>query len=175
MSIPKEPRQLMINLMYLVLTALLALNVSAEILNAFNTVNKGIGDSNELLNSKNELMMKMITSAAGKDGRAETQTILKQATEAQKLSAEFVAYVEELKTLVKEAAGGPSEENPEKLKTEGEMEKTSNLFLNQGKGVELEKKIRETRDKFIAILGKESGIDVPLKVSEVPAGEHAKN
>ena len=62
MSIPKEPRQLMINLMYLVLTALLALNVSAEILNAFNTVNKGIGDSNELLNSKNELMMKMITS-----------------------------------------------------------------------------------------------------------------
>ena len=175
MSIPKEPRQLMINLMYLVLTALLALNVSAEILNAFNTVNKGIGDSNELLNSKNELMMKMITSAAGKDGRAETQTILKQATEAQKLSAEFVAYVEELKTLVKEAAGGPSEENPAKLKTEGEMEKTSNLFLNQGKGVELEKKIRETRDKFIAILGKESGIDVPLKVSEVPAGEHAKN
>ena len=131
MSIPKEPRQLMINLMYLVLTALLALNVSAEILNAFNTVNKGIGDSNELLNSKNELMMKMITSAAGKDGRAETQTILKQATEAQKLSAEFVAYVEELKTLVKEAAGGPSEENPEKLKTEGEMEKTSNLFFNR--------------------------------------------
>ena len=54
MSIPKEPRQLMVNLMYLVLTALLALNVSAEILNAFNTVNKGIGDSNELLNSKNE-------------------------------------------------------------------------------------------------------------------------
>ena len=35
MSIPKEPRQLMINLMYLVLTALLALNVSAEVLNAF--------------------------------------------------------------------------------------------------------------------------------------------
>jgi len=37
MSIPKEPRQIMINLMYLVLTALLALNVSNEILNAFKT------------------------------------------------------------------------------------------------------------------------------------------
>ena len=35
MALPKEPRQKMINLMYLVLTALLALNVSAEILNAF--------------------------------------------------------------------------------------------------------------------------------------------
>ena len=30
MALPKEPRQKMINLMYLVLTALLALNVSAE-------------------------------------------------------------------------------------------------------------------------------------------------
>jgi hypothetical protein len=38
MALPKEPRQKMINLMYLVLTALLALNVSAEILNAFKTI-----------------------------------------------------------------------------------------------------------------------------------------
>ena len=41
MSIPKEPRQLMINLMYLVLTALLALNVSAEVMNAFFTLDQG--------------------------------------------------------------------------------------------------------------------------------------
>ena len=34
MALPKEPRQIMINLMYLVLTAMLALNVSAEIMNA---------------------------------------------------------------------------------------------------------------------------------------------
>ena len=40
MSLPKEPRQKMINMMYLVLTALLALNVSVEILNAFKTVNE---------------------------------------------------------------------------------------------------------------------------------------
>ena len=42
MALPKEPRQKMINLMYLVLTALLALNVSAEILNAFKTVNNSL-------------------------------------------------------------------------------------------------------------------------------------
>ena len=46
MSLPKEPRQKMINMMYLVLTALLALNVSAEILNAFKTVNNSIVKSN---------------------------------------------------------------------------------------------------------------------------------
>ncbi len=175
MSIPKEPRQLMINLMYLVLTALLALNVSAEILNAFNTVNSGITDSNGLLDSKNDLMMGMITKAAAKDSRAETQSILKQAEDAKKLSDEFVAYVDAIKAQVKEAAGGPNEEHPDKLKTEGEMEKTSNLFLTQGKGKELHDKIEETRTKFLNVLGKESQIDIPLKVVAVPEGEHATN
>ena len=48
MSIPKEPRQLMINLMYLVLTALLALNVSAEVMNAFFDLDKSLKVSNKL-------------------------------------------------------------------------------------------------------------------------------
>ncbi|MFK7807134.1 MAG: GldM family protein [Saprospiraceae bacterium] len=48
MSIPKEPRQLMINLMYLVLTALLALNVSAEVMNAFFDLDKSLQTSNKL-------------------------------------------------------------------------------------------------------------------------------
>ena len=42
MALPKEPRQKMINIMYLVLTALLALNVSSEILNAFKVVDKSL-------------------------------------------------------------------------------------------------------------------------------------
>ena len=37
-----SPRQRMINMMYLVLTALLALNVSKEVLNSFFEVNTGI-------------------------------------------------------------------------------------------------------------------------------------
>src|SRR5580698_9006732 len=53
MSIPKEPRQIMINLMYLVLTALLALNVSNEILNAFKTLSISIDRSNQSIDQKN--------------------------------------------------------------------------------------------------------------------------
>ena len=48
MSIPKEPRQLMINLMYLVLTAMLALNVSAEVMNAFFDLDESLQTSNNL-------------------------------------------------------------------------------------------------------------------------------
>lgn len=54
MSIPKQPRQIMINLMYLVLTALLALNVSAEILHAFHVVNSGLDVSSSAQSEKND-------------------------------------------------------------------------------------------------------------------------
>ena len=57
MSLPREPRQKMINMMYLVLTALLALNVSAEILNAFKTVNKSLETTNTTVANSTETIM----------------------------------------------------------------------------------------------------------------------
>ncbi len=166
----------MINLMYLVLTALLALNVSAEILNAFNTVNKGISDSNTILTGKNELVIKMIESAAAKDARPETQAILKEAQDATTLSTDFVTFIEAYKTDVLELAGGWLDPNAkDKLKTPGEMEKTSNYFLKQGKGEELKSKIEETRKKFLALAGENSGIQIPLQVSDVPESGEGKD
>ena len=48
-----SPRQKMINMMYLVLTALLALNVSKEVLNSFFEVNLGIVKTTEGIHKKN--------------------------------------------------------------------------------------------------------------------------
>ena len=48
----ETPRQKMIGMMYLVLTALLALNVSVEILNAFLVVNESMETTNKTFNSK---------------------------------------------------------------------------------------------------------------------------
>ena len=56
MALPKEPRQKMINIMYLVLTAILALNVSAEILNAFKVVDSSLSKSN-LLRDQTKLFL----------------------------------------------------------------------------------------------------------------------
>src|SRR5437868_15479934 len=50
-----SPRQKMINMMYLVLTALLALNVSKEIINAFVTVNESLVVSRDNIDSKNKI------------------------------------------------------------------------------------------------------------------------
>ena len=48
-----SPRQKMINMMYLVLTALLALNVSKEVLNSFFEVNLGIVKTTKSIDKKN--------------------------------------------------------------------------------------------------------------------------
>ena len=49
-----SPRQRMINMMYLVLTALLALNVSKEVLQSFFEVNQGITRTTNSFNAKND-------------------------------------------------------------------------------------------------------------------------
>jgi ribosomal protein L14E/L6E/L27E len=60
MSLPREPRQKMINMTYLVLTAMLALNVSAEILNAFKTVNRSLEITNTTVNKSTETIMESL-------------------------------------------------------------------------------------------------------------------
>lgn len=49
----ETPRQKMIGMMYLVLTALLALNVSKEVIAAFVTLNDKLDASSEIINNKN--------------------------------------------------------------------------------------------------------------------------
>ena len=53
--------------MYLVLTALLALNVSAEIFNAFRVVDKGLKKSNSTLDESNSKIPSEVDRLAKKD------------------------------------------------------------------------------------------------------------
>ena len=50
----ETPRQKMIGMMYLVLTALLALNVSKQIVAAFVTLNDKLDNSATIINKKND-------------------------------------------------------------------------------------------------------------------------
>ncbi|HRF23141.1 MAG TPA: hypothetical protein PLR98_03230, partial [Chitinophagaceae bacterium] len=98
MALPKEPRQKMINIMYLVLTALLALNVSSEILNAFKTVRRSLENTNNTVNLSTETILKSLdakrSDAATKE-RAEKWFPIAQ--NAQKISGDLFKYIEDLK------------------------------------------------------------------------------
>src|ERR1041384_1514396 len=63
------PRQKMINMMYLVLTALLALNVSKEIINAFVTVNESLEVSKANIINKNKTTYAAFEQAMQNDAK----------------------------------------------------------------------------------------------------------
>ena len=92
MSIPKEPRQLMINIMYLVLTALLALNVSAEIFNAFKVVDKGLVKSNTAIDQANAALIPAIQDGAKK--KNSLATYAERIEPARQLSGDMTAHIQ---------------------------------------------------------------------------------
>src|SRR6185312_11318111 len=111
MSIPKEPRQIMINLMYLVLTALLALNVSNEILNAFKVLAKGISDSNVSIDKKTTEVYNQIIENEKAPGQAEkVKPFRLKADEVVKRSDEMVKYLDNWKQRIINESGGVYEQ-----------------------------------------------------------------
>jgi len=96
MSLPKEPRQKMINIMYLVLTALLALNVSKNILNAFVIVNDGLIHTNHNFDKKNEVTYFQFDKALAND-RAKTKPYYDKAQLVKSWSKNLCNYIDSLK------------------------------------------------------------------------------
>ena len=84
-----SPRQKMINMMYLVLTALLALNVSAEILNAFKLVKGSLEKTNIGIDESIESQKISVTNLAEKNKNNQNIPVF-QALYAE-LEAEIVA------------------------------------------------------------------------------------
>lgn len=115
MSIPREPRQKMINLMYLVLTALLALNVSSEILNSYRTINTSLDNSNQTIARKNKTLFQSLSEKL-KDPktRENAEKWAPLATQAHQLSETIFAEIEAIKLQLKKSSGYA----PEKGKTE---------------------------------------------------------
>src|ERR1700742_3258644 len=96
MALPKEPRQKMINMMYLVLTALLAMNVSAEILNAFKTVNDSISRSNDMIDTKNAKTVKLL-EAERKNQPEKVEELMGLVKTIQGKTSEVHTYIDGLK------------------------------------------------------------------------------
>ncbi len=176
MSIPKEPRQLMINLMYIVLTALLALNVSAEVLHAFFAMDKSIGESNHLMDGANKKLAKAIGDQA--DAYAQFEPYKEKAKLVQLKAASFSELVEEMKTDLVEAAGGIGEDGMPKRKDDKDV--TTRLFVQEGRGDVLKNKILETREALLSLVDEpiaKAGLAnaIPLNIKEIPLGSDKKD
>ena len=93
------PRQKMINLMYLVFIAMLALNMSKEVLSAFGILNIKIEDSNSLSDSRNESSFQQLAQKAhDQPGQYGDKKLKVEKIRA--LSKEFSNYIENIKVEV---------------------------------------------------------------------------
>jgi hypothetical protein len=173
MSIPKEPRQMMINMMYLVLTALLALNVSAEILNAFHVVNEGIVNSNISVDNKNAKAMEAFQSSMEKDA-AKTKPWMDKANAIKDESEKIIKEIDEITDEIVKQTGGWTDEagnhfdtgwSSEKghLADEKNLDVSTRLMVEEKKGYELQDKLIELRKKIIDM------IEDPVKKKEIEA------
>jgi len=141
----------MINMMYLVLTALLALNVSVEVLNAFKTVNHSIEKSNLVIDQKNALTYKAFTAE-----KIDPQTAAKAkvwappAEQVQKLSADLSKYLEDLKErLINESSPKTNKEGHREY-TEGNLDAATRIMDKNGEGPKLYAKLKQFRLDLLA-------------------------
>jgi len=95
----ETPRQKMIGMMYLVLTALLALNVSADILNAFTIVNNGMERTNKNFKGKNNKLYADFETQY-QINHAKVKPFYDKAMQAKKYSQDLINQIQEVQNQV---------------------------------------------------------------------------
>ena len=168
-----SPRQKMINMMYLVLMALLALNVSKEILKSFQLIEISFNKAQDNINTKNNTLMTAFEAQS--QNRAYVVPYYKRALKAKKIGDDFVAYLENLKKQLVEAAGNRKEPEPGQPANEAELaqpdniEKHANYLFEANGGAnakELQAKINETRVALLSLLKTNAAEGVSIDVNE---------
>ncbi len=176
MALPKEPRQKMINMMYLVLTALLALNVSAEIINAFKVVDNSLKQSNTVLTSSTNTIYENFNEMLKDPKTAEKAAIWKpHADKSRELAKQASDLIEKYKMdLMKEAGYDPS--TGDSSFKEDNIDAATRLFDTKGEGKNLYAALENFKKNILAIdpaIAKELGNKIPLNL-EVPKSSTGK-
>lgn len=171
----ETPRQKMIGMLYLVLTALLALNVSKDILEAFVTVNEGLERTNQTFEGKNEMLYQDFREQLILQ-EERVRPFYERAQEAKEMSEEMIDYIKNLMTdvvafteLGLRTTDDYSHRNDERWKRAYEMDldevrKLDNYDrpiaimipdqanIKTGKAYELNMKLQEYKNNMIALL-----------------------
>ncbi len=156
----ETPRQKMIGMMYLVLTALLALNVSAEILNAFVLVDQSLRKTSVNFTKKNDVIYTNFDIAMQDKATAAKAKKWKEIADKVKLNSnELVKYMDDLKDKILVTAEGPGSlyvkdkaRNPGLVQSKDDNNVPGQIMILEGKGKELKKKVETYREDLIKII-----------------------
>jgi len=159
---PETPRQRMISMMYLVLTAMLALNVSKDILNAFVIVDETLGRSNQITVSKNAqdyTELRRQKEILGEDKVAEQ---FAQAMQLKDISNEIVDFIEDLRIRYIEFVESAPAFNPDgtpkslaQLRMKDNKSKSTLFMINDGNAIDLRNRLEEFRTQILSLVNED--------------------
>ena len=149
---PDSPRQKMINLMYIVLMALLALNVSSDVLNGFSLVDESLSRTTANSTVQNQSLYDGL-AGANKRNPEKVGPWFERAVHVKNMSDSLYAYVDELKlSIVKEADGKSGDIT--NISNREDLEAASFVMLapGRGQGKELFNRINQYRSEILAFV-----------------------
>lgn len=146
---PVTPRQKMINLMYIVLMAMLALNISTEVLNGFAVIEESLNRSTANSSSENEALYGDFSEQM-KNNPQKVREWFEKATAVKNASDSLYNFAQQLKVaIVKEADGAEGDvhniENVDNLEAAG----TVMLAPITGKGKKLYDAVNAYREGIL--------------------------
>ncbi len=150
----------MINMMYLVLTALLALNISKDILDALTKLNTSLEGTVQTVESKNSDIYTAFTAAAA-ENPAKAKEWKDKAFAVKAQSQDLFDYIAKLKTDLIEVSGGTDEEgNPKSL---DQRSKPANYLLNQKNATVLKENIEKYRAELLKYAAGNTQMEAAIK------------
>lgn len=163
MSLPKEPRQKMINFMYIVLTAMLALNVSGEILQAFKVVDNSLVKSNGVIDQSNKTVQQTLDAALKGASKDQAEIWKPFADQSIAASDKVAAYIENLKQELKKESGLEIKDGVEVFK-EDDLDAPTRYFSTQGNGPKLKAELEKFQTDLINIFPEKEREKVKNKI-----------
>ena len=172
---PESPRQKMINLMYVVLMAMLALNVSNEVLNGFSIVEESLNRTTSNAARENLAIYNDFEQQL-KANPQKVQEWYDKAQQVKQMSDSLYNFAAELKQAIAREADG-KKGNPASLQNKEDLEAANQVMLapGRGRGSELKLAIDSYRDGILLMIpdtAKRRNIANDL-TTEVPAGAAA--
>jgi len=149
---PVSPRQKMINLMYVVLMAMLALNISTEVLNGFSIVEESLNRTTASSSKENATLYDEFAQQM-KTNPEKVKAWFDKATQVKNMSDSLFNFAQTLKeNIVREADG--KDGDVLNIKNKDNLEAASQVMLSPGtgKGKQLYDAINNYREKILTMV-----------------------
>lgn len=143
---PNSPRQKMINLMYLVFISMLALNVSAEVLNGFDIIEDSLNESSSNMQERNLLIMSELETYNTQNPEKAGEWYDK-GQNVKQMSDSLINYIEDLKIKMVKRADG-KEGDVYNIKNKDNLDAASVIMLSpiNREGAKLKESIDQYRE-----------------------------